>query len=234
MDFNRDSFINGELLLINKPIGWTSFQVVNKIRWLIKSSFDIKKIKVGHAGTLDPLAEGLLILCTGKLTKKIAEFQSAKKGYSGTFFIGATTPSFDLETPIESKCSIKNIDIEKLNLTSKKFLGKSQQTPPIYSAIKVNGKKLYDYARKGESVELKQREIYISKFKLANINLPLVDFEIECSKGTYIRSIANDFGKELKVGSYLHKLIRTSIGDFKLENAIKIEDFEKIIQKKSE
>jgi tRNA pseudouridine55 synthase len=234
MDFNRDSFINGELLLINKPIGWTSFQVVNKIRWLIKSSFDIKKIKVGHAGTLDPLAEGLLILCTGKLTKKIAEFQSAKKGYSGTFFIGATTPSFDLETPIESKCSIKNIDIEKLNLTSIKFLGKSQQTPPIYSAIKVNGKKLYDYARKGESVELKQRDIYISKFKLTNINLPLVDFEIECSKGTYIRSIANDFGEKLKVGSYLHKLIRTSIGDFKLENAIKIEDFEKIIQKKSE
>jgi len=234
MDFNRDSFINGKLLLINKPINWTSFQVVNKIRWLIKSNYEIKKIKVGHAGTLDPLAQGLLIVCTGKLTKKIAEFQSAKKGYSGTFFIGATTPSFDLETEIDSTYSIKNIDKKKLILASKKFLGKSKQSPPIFSAIKLKGKKLYDYARKGESVELKQREIYISKFKLTNINLPLVDFEIECSKGTYIRSIANDFGKKLKVGSYLHKLIRTSIGNFKLENAIKIEDFEKIIQKKSE
>ena len=164
-----------------------------------------------------------------KLTKKIAEFQSAKKGYSGTFFIGATTPSFDLETPIESKCSIKNIDIEKLNLTSKKFLGKSQQTPPIYSAIKVNGKKLYDYARKGENVKLEKREINIYKFELTNINLPLVDFEIECSKGTYIRSIANDFGKELKSGAYLQNLVRTSIGDYKLKDALSITDFEKMI-----
>lgn len=233
MDFNRDSFLDGKLLLINKPIGWTSFQVVNKIRWLIKSSFDIKKIKVGHAGTLDPLAQGLLIICTGKLTKKIEEFQSAKKGYSGTFFIGATTPSFDLETTVKSKCSIKNIDEKKLYKTAKKFLGKSKQIPPIYSAIKVNGKKLYDYARKGESVELKKREITISKFIIKSINLPLVNFEIECSKGTYIRSIANDYGKELKVGAYLHKLIRISIGDFLLDDALEIEDFEMKIKKTS-
>lgn len=231
MDFNRESFLEGKLLLINKPIGWTSFQVVNKIRWLIKSTFDIKKIKVGHAGTLDPLAQGLLIICTGKLTKKIEEFQSAKKGYSGTFFIGATTPSFDLETKIDSKSSIKNIDEKKLHETSKKFIGKSKQIPPIYSAIKVKGKKLYDYARNGESVELKKREITIFKFIIKSINLPLVNFEIECSKGTYIRSIANDYGKELKVGAYLHKLIRTSIGDFLLKDALEIKDFEMKIKK---
>jgi tRNA pseudouridine55 synthase len=231
MDFNRESFLEGKLLLINKPIGWTSFQVVNKIRWLIKSTFDIKKIKVGHAGTLDPLAQGLLIICTGKLTKKIEEFQSAKKGYSGTFFIGATTPSFDLETKIDSKSSIKNIDEKKLHETSKKFLGKSKQIPPIYSAIKVKGKKLYDYARNGESVELKKREITIFKFIIKSINLPLVNFEIECSKGTYIRSIANDYGKELKVGAYLHKLIRTSIGDYLMKDALEIKDFEMKIKK---
>ena len=231
MDFNRESFLEGKLLLINKPIGWTSFQVVNKIRWLIKSTFDIKKIKVGHAGTLDPLAQGLLIICTGKLTKKIEEFQSAKKGYSGTFFIGATTPSFDLETKIDSKSSIKNIDEKKLHETSKKFLGKSKQIPPIYSAIKVKGKKLYDYARNGESVELKKREITIFKFIIKSINLPLVNFEIECSKGTYIRSISNDYGKELKVGAYLNKLIRTSIGDFLLKDALEIKDFEMKIKK---
>ena len=229
MDFNRDSFINGKLLLINKPINWTSFQVVNKIRWLIKSNYEIKKIKVGHAGTLDPLAQGLLIVCTGKLTKKIAEFQSAKKGYSGTFFIGATTPSFDLETEIDSTYSIKNIDKKKLILASKKFLGKSKQSPPIFSAIKLKGKKLYDYARKGENVKLEKREINIYKFELTNINLPLVDFEIECSKGTYIRSIANDFGKELKSGAYLQNLVRTSIGDYKLKDALSITDFEKMI-----
>ena len=230
MNFSKESFINGELILINKPIGWTSFQVVNKIRWLIKSSYDLKKIKVGHAGTLDPLAQGLLIICTGKLTKKITEFQNEKKGYCGTFFIGATTPSFDLETEIDSKSSIENIDSNILEATAKKFLGCINQTPPIYSALKVNGKKLYDYARKGEQVMIKKREINIFKFELSSIKLPLVDFEIECSKGTYIRTIANDFGKELKVGAYLHNLIRTSIGDFKLSNALTIDGFQKKIQ----
>ncbi|MBT4958932.1 MAG: tRNA pseudouridine(55) synthase TruB [Flavobacteriaceae bacterium] len=229
MDFSRQSFINGKLLLINKPINWTSFQVVNKIRWLIKSNYEIKKIKVGHAGTLDPLAQGLLIVCTGKLTKKIAEYQDKKKSYFGTFFIGATTPSFDLETEIDSTYSIKNIDKKKLILASKKFLGKSKQSPPIFSAIKLKGKKLYDYARKGENVKLEKREINIYKFELTNINLPLVDFEIECSKGTYIRSIANDFGKELKSGAYLQNLVRTSIGDYKLKDALSITDFEKMI-----
>lgn len=230
MNFSKESFINGKLILINKPVGWTSFQVVNKIRWLIKSSYDLKKIKVGHAGTLDPLAQGLLIICTGKLTKKITEFQNEKKGYCGTFYLGATTPSFDLETEIDSKSSIENIDSNILEATAKKFLGCINQTPPIYSALKVNGKKLYDYARKGEQVKLKKREINVFKFELNSIKLPLIDFEIECSKGTYIRSIANDFGKELKVGAYLHKLIRTSIGEFKLRNALSIDDFQKKIK----
>jgi len=229
MDFSRESFINGKLLLINKPINWTSFQVVNKIRWLIKSNYEIKKIKVGHAGTLDPLAQGLLIVCTGKLTKKIVEYQDKKKSYSGTFFIGATTPSFDLETEIDSTYSIKNIDEKNLIQTSKKFLGKSKQSPPIFSAIKLKGKKLYDYARKGENVKLEKREINIYKFELTNIDLPLIDFEIECSKGTYIRSIANDYGKELKSGAYLQNLVRTSIGNYNLKNALSINDFEKMI-----
>jgi len=229
MDFSRESFINGKLLLINKPINWTSFQVVNKIRWLIKSNYKIKKIKVGHAGTLDPLAQGLLIVCTGKLTKKIVEYQNKKKSYSGTFFIGATTPSFDLETEIDSTYSIKNIDKKKLIQTSKKFLGKSKQSPPIFSAIKLKGKKLYDYARKGENVKLEKREINIYKFEITNTNLPLVDFIIECSKGTYIRSIANDFGKELKSGAYLQNLVRNSIGNYNLKDALSINDFEKMI-----
>ena len=229
MDFSLESFINGKLLLINKPINWTSFQVVNKIRWLIKSNYAIKKIRVGHAGTLDPLAQGLLIVCTGKLTKKIVEYQDKKKSYSGTFFIGATTPSFDLETEIDSTYSIKNIDEKNLIQTSKKFLGKSKQSPPIFSAIKLKGKKLYNYARKGENVKLEKREINIYKFELTKINLPLVDFRIECSKGTYIRSIANDFGKELKSGAYLQNLVRTSIGNYKLKNALSINDFEKMI-----
>ena len=229
MGFSRESFINGKLLLINKPINWTSFQVVNKIRWLIKSNYKIKKIKVGHAGTLDPLAQGLLIVCTGKLTKNIVEYQNKKKSYSGTFFIGATTPSFDLETEIDSTYSIKNIDKKKLIQTSKKFLGTSKQSPPIFSAIKLKGKKLYDYARKGENVKLEKREINIYKFEITNTNLPLVDFVIECSKGTYIRSIANDFGKELKSGAYLQNLVRNSIGNYNLKDALSINDFEKMI-----
>ena len=229
MDFNRESFINGKLLLINKPINWTSFQVVNKIRWLIKSTYGIKNIKVGHAGTLDPLAEGLLIVCTGKLTKKIIEYQDKKKSYLGTFFIGATTPSFDLETDIEKTYSIENIDKKILIQTSKKFLGKSKQSPPIFSAIKFKGKKLYHYARKGENVKLEKREINIYKFDITNINLPLVDFQIDCSKGTYIRSIANDFGKELNSGAYLKYLVRSSIGNYSLKDALSIDDFEKMI-----
>lgn len=231
MDYSKDSFLEGELLLINKPIGWTSFQIVNKIRWLIKSQYDLKKIKVGHAGTLDPLAEGLLIVCTGKWTKKIDEFQGQDKLYSGIFYIGATTPSFDLETEINSRQSIEHIDENILLESTNKFIGDQFQIPPIYSAIKQNGKKLYEYARKGETIELKKRKINISEFKITKIELPKVHFKVKCGKGTYIRSLANDYGLELKSGAYLYKLKREGIGDFNIKDAISIDEFAKIINK---
>jgi|TARA_B100000795_G_scaffold69266_1_gene48258 tRNA pseudouridine55 synthase len=231
MDYSKDSFLEGELLLINKPIGWTSFQIVNKIRWLIKSQYDLKKIKVGHAGTLDPLAEGLLILCTGKWTKKIDEFQGQDKLYSGIFYLGATTPSFDLETEINSRQSIEHIDENILLESTNKFIGDQFQIPPIYSAIKQNGKKLYEYARKGETIELKKRKINISEFKITKIELPKVHFKVKCGKGTYIRSLANDYGLELKSGAYLYKLKREGIGDFNIKDAISIDEFAKIINK---
>ena len=232
MNYNKNSFIEGKMLLINKPIGWTSFQIVNKVRWLIKSQYDLKKIKVGHAGTLDPLAEGLLILCTGKWTKKIDEFQGQDKVYSGIFHLGATTPSFDLETEINSRQSIEHIDKNILLESTNKFIGDQFQIPPIYSAIKQNGKKLYEYARKGETIELKKRKINISEFKITKIELPKVHFKVKCGKGTYIRSLANDYGLELKSGAYLYKLKRERIGNFNLKDAISIEEFEKIINKK--
>jgi tRNA pseudouridine55 synthase len=232
MDYNKNSFIEGKMLLINKPIGWTSFQIVNKVRWLIKSQYDLKKIKVGHAGTLDPLAEGLLILCTGKWTKKIDEFQGQDKVYSGIFHLGATTPSFDLETEINSRQSIEHIDKNILLKSTNKFIGDQFQIPPIYSAIKQNGKKLYEYARKGETIELKKRKINISEFKITKIELPKVHFKVKCGKGTYIRSLANDYGLELKSGAYLYKLKRERIGGFNIKNALSIEEFEKIINKK--
>ena len=198
--------------------------MVNKIQ------YDLKKIKVGHAGTLDPLAEGLLILCTGKWTKKIDQFQGQDKTYSGVFYLGATTPSFDLETEINSKQSIEHINKDILIESANKFIGEQYQVPPIYSAIKQNGKKLYEYARKGETVELKKRKINISEFIISKIELPKVHFTVRCSKGTYIRSLANDYGLELKSGAYLNKLKREGIGDFILENAISITEFEKIIR----
>lgn len=232
MNYNKNSFIEGKMLLINKPIGWTSFQIVNKVRWLIKSQYDLKKIKVGHAGTLDPLAEGLLILCTGKWTKKIDEFQGQDKVYSGIFHLGATTPSFDLETEINSRQSIEHIDKNILLKSTNKFIGDQFQIPPIYSAIKQNGKKLYEYARKGETIELKKRKINISEFKITKIELPKVHFKVKCGKGTYIRSLANDYGLELKSGAYLYKLKRERIGGFNIKDALSIVEFEKIINKK--
>ena len=232
MDYNKNSFIEGKMLLINKPVGWTSFQIVNKVRWLIKSQYDLKKIKVGHAGTLDPLAEGLLILCTGKWTKKIDEFQGQDKVYSGIFHLGATTPSFDLETEINSRQSIEHIDKNILLKSTNKFIGDQFQIPPIYSAIKQNGKKLYEYARNGETIELKKRKINISEFKITKIELPKVHFKVKCGKGTYIRSLANDYGLELKSGAYLYRLKRERIGGFNIKNALSIEEFEKIINKK--
>jgi len=229
MEFNKESLIEGEILLINKPLKWTSFQVVNKIRWLIKSKFNIKKIKVGHAGTLDPLADGLLIICTGKMTKKIDQFQNLDKIYTGKFFLGATTPSYDLETEVNSVKPINNISEKLISKALESFNGKITQTPPIFSAIKYKGKKLYEYARKGETVKIKEREVLIYEFIITKYQLPELSFLIKCSKGTYIRSLANDFGEKLECGAYLSKLTRTAIGNHLLENSISIEDFEKTL-----
>ena len=230
MVYSKQKFLEGSIILVKKPLKWTSFQVVNKIRWLIKNHFNIKKIKVGHAGTLDPLAEGLLIICTGQLTKKITKFQNLNKSYTGVFHIGATRPSFDLETDIDSSSCIKHLKVEDILKTKDQFIGNIQQTPPIFSAVKIKGKKLYQYARAGEKINPKKRNISIFKFNILKIDLPKVFFEIECSKGTYIRSIANDFGKQLKVGAYLENLTRTNVGSYCLEKAISIDDFEKKLE----
>lgn len=206
------------VLLIDKPMQWTSFDVVNKLRRKLK----IKKI--GHAGTLDPLATGLLILCTGKMTKRIDEFQAQEKEYTGNFVIGQTTPSHDLETLVSEAKDISSISEEVIHESIKKFIGTIQQVPPIHSAIKVDGKRAYSLARKGKEPELKPREVTVSAFEITSIQLPTVSFRIICSKGTYIRSLARDFGEELGVGAYLSKLCRTRIGQFHLKDALTIDD----------
>jgi len=205
------------VLLINKPLEWTSFDVVNKLRGKLK----IKKI--GHAGTLDPLATGLLILCTGKMTKRIDEFQAQEKEYTGTFVIGQTTPSYDLETEVSAAVGIDHLTDETIKNAVQKFTGTIQQLPPMHSAIKVGGKRAYSFARKGQEVELKPREVVISTFQITEISKPKVSFRIVCSKGTYIRSIARDFGNELGTGAYLAELCRTRIGEFKLTDALELD-----------
>ena len=227
----EQDFKDGQVLLIDKPLNWTSFQVVNKVRWLIKQRFGLKKIKVGHAGTLDPLATGLLILCTGKFTKKIETFQAQEKEYTGTLTLGATTPSYDLETEIDQTFEISEITSEEIKSTTKQFTGKIQQQPPVFSALKKEGKRLYEYARAGEKVDIPTRTVHISAFDITRIELPEVDFRVACSKGTYIRSLAHDFGKALDNGAHLSALRRTKIGDFSVENATTIEAFEKSLQK---
>lgn len=228
-------FYNGEVLLINKPYTWSSFQAVNKIKHAIKNHSSLilegKKVKpkVGHAGTLDPLATGLLIVCSGKKTKTINELMGLEKEYTGTFYIGATTPCFDLEKPIDNTFPINHITNEILLLTAKSFLGFQQQVPPIYSAVKINGKRAYELAREGLEAEINSREIEIKEFELTQINLPFVDFRIICSKGTYIRSLSRDFGLALKSGAHLTKLTRTRIGDFSLTDAITPQEFSESI-----
>ena len=220
-----EDYQNGQILLIDKPLTWTSFQVVNKLRWEIKQRFHLKKIKVGHAGTLDPLATGLLILCTGKQTKNIDTYQAQIKEYTGTFTIGATTPSYDLETEINEMFATEHITEDLLHKTTQQFIGETQQKPPIFSAIKQDGKRLYELARKGETAEIPTRKVTITEFEITNINLPKVDFRVVCSKGTYIRSLAFDFGLALSSGAHLSALRRTKIGDFSVENATSIEEF---------
>ncbi len=226
MIYTKEAFLTGQVILINKPLHWTSFQVVNKVRWLIRQKFNIKKIKVGHAGTLDPLATGLLILCSGKMTKEIDRFQGQEKEYSGRFLLGATTPSFDLETEIDQEFSTNHITKEMIENTRKKFVGSIQQKPPIFSALKKDGKRLYTFAREGESVDVPSREVSITNLTLDPSGFPLIGFVTSCSKGTYIRSLAHDFGKALKSGAHLTDLCRERIGEFRLDQAISIDEFE--------
>lgn len=220
-----EDYQNGQVLLIDKPLTWTSFQVVNKIRWHIRQKHNIKKIKVGHAGTLDPLATGLLIICTGKFTKKINEYQGQLKEYTGTFTLGSTTPSFDLETEINKTYSTEHLTKELIHKTTEQFTGEISQKPPIFSAIKKDGNRLYELARAGETTEIKSRQVTVHEFKITKIDLPKVDFRIVCSKGTYIRSIANDFGFAMNSGSHLSKLRRTKIGEFLVTNALEPLDY---------
>ncbi|WP_282071218.1 tRNA pseudouridine(55) synthase TruB [Polaribacter atrinae] len=221
----EENFKNGQVLLIDKPLNWTSFQVVNKLRWEIRQRFNIKKIKVGHAGTLDPLATGLLIICTGKQTKEIHVYQGQEKEYTGTFTIGATTPSYDLETEVDKTYATEHITEDLLHETTKQFIGDIQQKPPIFSAIKKDGKRLYELARKGETTEINARTVSITEFEITKINLPEVEFRVVCSKGTYIRSLAYDFGLALNSGAHLSVLRRTKIGDFSVENGVSVEQF---------
>src|SRR5690554_2843025 len=222
-----EDFQNGQVILLDKPLQWTSFQAVNKVRWLLKKHFKLKKIKVGHAGTLDPLASGLLIICTGKFTKQIDTFQAQEKEYTGTFTLGATTPSFDLETAIDQTFSIENITESQLKEAAQLFVGEIAQQPPVFSALKKDGKRLYEFARKGEEIEIPTRKVTISDFEITRIALPEVDFRVVCSKGTYIRSLASDYGKALNNGAHLSALRRTRIGDFSVTDAISLTDFEK-------
>jgi len=220
-----DDFKEGQLILIDKPLKWTSFQVVNKVRWHIKKTFDLKKIKVGHAGTLDPLATGLLVICTGKMTKQIQRYQAQSKTYTGTLTLGSTTPSYDLETDIDTTFPTAHITEKIILETAEKFIGNIEQYPPIFSAIKKDGKRLYDLARSGTPVAVEPRTIRIDKFNITNIDEQNIHFEVHCSKGTYIRSLAHDFGKTLNSGAHLSGLRRTAIGDFSVENAITIDEF---------
>ena len=222
-------YLKGEILLIDKPLEWTSFDVVKKIRYQLKKKLNVKKLKVGHAGTLDPLASGLLIICTGKFTKKIQEIQQQLKEYTGTIRIDSTTPSFDLETEIDQTFDINHITEELILKTAISFMGKQQQVAPAHSAKRVNGKRAYEYARAGEEVEIKANEIEIYEFEITSIDLPYVDFRTKCSKGTYIRSIARDFGQQLNSGGHLTALRRTKIGSYDVNDSIPIEKIKNFI-----
>lgn len=220
----RYDYRAGATLLVDKPLGWTSFEVVNKIRYKLKHRLGVKKIKVGHAGTLDPKATGLLIICTGKFTKKLADYQRLPKEYMGTLVLGATTPSYDTETEIDRRYPIDHLDAARLEAARRRLLGDIEQVPPLFSAIKVDGQPLYRRARRGEQVEVAPRRVHIYDFQLTRIALPEVDFLVRCSKGTYIRSLAYDFGRALDSGAYLSALRRTKIGDHDVAEAWKLEE----------
>jgi tRNA pseudouridine55 synthase len=228
----------GMVLLVDKPLKWTSFDAVNKIKWLYKNAAKVKQeitatkamLKVGHAGTLDPLASGLLIICLGQETKNIDTYQQQEKEYIGTFFIGATTPCFDLEKPVDAIFPISHITNEMIMEVAKKFTGEQLQLPPIFSALRINCKRAYDLARAGKETELKPRPVVISEFEITRIALPEIDFKVVCSKGTYIRSLARDFGKALNSGAYLQVLRRTRIGNFSVNDALNVEAIQQYFQ----
>jgi tRNA pseudouridine55 synthase len=222
-----EDFLEGQILLIDKPLTWSSFQAVNKLKYILKRKYDLpKKFKIGHAGTLDPLATGLLIICTGKFTKKITEIQAQAKEYTGTITVGATTPSYDLETEVDATFPTEHISEALILETTKQFLGEIDQKPPVFSAIKKDGKRLYEHARAGEEVEIVSRKTTIHEFEITRIALPEIDFRVKCSKGTYIRSLAFDFGIALNSGAYLSALRRTKIGDYDVINGVSPEAFE--------
>jgi len=227
-----DDYLNGQVLLIDKPLHWTSFQAVNKLKYILINKVGLpKKFKIGHAGTLDPLASGLLLVCTGKFTKRITELQGQAKEYTGTFYIGATTPSYDLETEIDETFDTSHINKALIHQTVKQFLGEIDQKPPIFSAIKKDGIRLYEHARAGETVEIASRKTTIYEFEITRIALPEIDFRVVCSKGTYIRSLAYDFGKAMNSGSHLIDLRRTKIGDYDVKNAMDVNAFEASLNK---
>lgn len=227
-EIQNTNFAEGAVLLIDKPLEWTSFDAVRKVRYLVKTK------KVGHAGTLDPLATGLLIICTGKFTKKINEYMAQEKEYTGTFTLGATTPTYDLESVSENFKPYKHLTEEEIGAATQDFIGEIDQAPPIHSAIKKDGKRVYELARRGVDVKLEPRKITIKEFEVDASALPLVKFRVVCSTGTYIRSLANDFGEALGCGAYLSSLCRTRIGDFLLEDAFSIADFEKAIRERDQ
>jgi tRNA pseudouridine55 synthase len=222
-------FLHGEILLIDKPLTWTSFDVVNKVRKLIRIKGGIPKLKVGHAGTLDPLASGLLIICTGRMTKKISELTGFDKEYTGTFFLGATTPSLDNETPVTETFPTDHLTPELLLEAARRLTGEIQQVPPDYSAKFIDGKRAYALARKNREVVLPPVQVRINEFEIGRIELPEVDFRISCSKGTYIRALARDFGRAAGSGAYLLSLRRTKIGDFDVRDSISVEQFESLL-----
>ncbi|OQD44498.1 tRNA pseudouridine(55) synthase TruB [Croceivirga radicis] len=219
-NWTKEDFLNGQTLLIDKPLNWSSFQAVNALKWAIRKKFDLnKKFKIGHAGTLDPLATGLLLICTGKHTKTIPSLQGQEKEYTGIITLGATTPSYDLETEIDQTFSTDHITETLIKAKTAKFLGEIDQRPPIFSALKKDGKRLYEHARKGETVAIPTRKITISAFEITQIDQLNVHFRVSCSKGTYIRSLAHDFGQALQTGGHLTALRRTKIGTFNVDNA---------------
>ena len=231
--YTKEDILNGQILVIDKPLTWSSFQAVNKLKYVLKNRLDLpKKFKIGHAGTLDPLATGLLIVCTGKYTKRIPELMGQTKEYTGTIHVGATTPSYDLETEIDATFPTEHITEDLIQKTVEHFLGEIEQKPPVFSALKKDGKRLYEHARAGEEVEIEARKTTIYEFEITRIALPEIDFRVSCSKGTYIRSLAYDFGLALQSGAHLTALRRTKSGDFSVEKGLTPEAFAALIPNK--